>query len=91
MLLLKDLKQIDNHQFCIRWMDDQLSFFHLFELQKHCPCNRCKKEEPKVDEKVKALRIQNVGCYALRVDFTTGCSNGIYTFSLLRRLSLGDA
>ena len=39
-------------------------------------------------DEVEALQIVNVGRYALKIDFTKGCSRGIYPFSLLR--SLGE-
>ena len=41
--------------------------------------------ERKVDENVRATKLWSVGRYALQIAFTSGCSQGIYHFSYLRR------
>ncbi|GAB4226096.1 MAG: hypothetical protein Tsb0021_01790 [Chlamydiales bacterium] len=91
-LSLRRIWQKDNFTFCIEWSDGREQSFRLSELQKSCPCAACVDEDtgkrladPKaVDPNLKALKIENVGRYALRVSFTSGCSYGIYTFRYLR-------
>lgn len=94
VVLLKNIVQKDNHTFSITWSDGSIDHFRLSELQKNCPCAGCVDEitgkrianAQKVSDNVTALRIENVGHYALKVHFTTGCSRGIYSFDYLRRL-----
>jgi DUF971 family protein len=84
--------QKDRYTFCIEWSDGQLSEYRLSDLQKRCPCAGCSDEQtgqrlasaPQVDDEVRAKRLVNVGRYALRIEFTTGCSSGIYSFDRLR-------
>ncbi len=91
---LKKIMQKDNFTFVIEWNDGEVSEHRLSELQKNCPCANCIDEltgrrlidEKHVNPNVKAIRIINVGRYALRIQFTTGCSNGIYIFDTLRKM-----
>jgi ATP-binding protein involved in chromosome partitioning len=89
---LQKIYQKDNYTFVIEWSDGVMREYRLSELQKECPCAGCVDESTgkrKVDpshlrEDVKAIRISNVGSYALRIQFSSGCSNGIYELDLLR-------
>lgn len=91
LILIQQIKQIDNHSFQIAWTDQKVSVLHLAHVQKHCPCARCAAEKNVlVKPDVKATKITNVGIYALAVGFTSGCSRGVFTFSLLRKLSLEE-
>jgi len=84
-LLIKSIRQKDNFAFTVEWSDRQTKDYRLSEIQKHCPCAKCleSKIKPHVDEDVRAVRIANVGLYALQVKFTSGCSNGIYSYATL--------
>jgi ATP-binding protein involved in chromosome partitioning len=55
------------------------------ELQRICPCIRCG-GKGKSSTETKALRIEKVGRFALKVQFSSGCSQGLYPYRLLRRL-----
>lgn len=88
--MVKELTRLDNLNFAITWTDEKRSVLKLSDLQKNCPCTACGASRPFVSEEVRASRVESVGSYALRVDFLTGCSLGIYPFSLLRKLSLED-
>jgi len=57
----------------------------LHEIQKNCPCARCSKEK-KSDPKVALLEFSLMGRYALKITFSSGCSRGIYPFSLLKKM-----
>lgn len=94
-VMIRQLRQIDNHSFSIEWSDGKVDQYRLSDLQRHCPCASCNDETTGrsiVDEKtlksdVKAKRIMSVGRYALRIEFTSGCSTGIYPFNFLRELA----
>jgi len=100
-MLVNRIAQKDTCTFTIEWGDGRTYDYKLADLQKNCPCMRCRDEKTgrilvasaSVDPEVRAVRIYNLGRYALRVEFTKGCSRGVYTFSMLRelgRLSCGS-
>lgn len=98
VLTIQNILQKDNHTFTIKWNDGTVSDYRLSDLQKKCPCANCVDEitgKRKVDEKlihndVRASRIISIGRYALRIDFSSGCSTGIYSFDMLRELNNGE-
>ncbi|MBA2726836.1 MAG: DUF971 domain-containing protein [Parachlamydiaceae bacterium] len=87
------IKQTDNHSFQINWNDGTQNQYRLSDLQKNCPCAGCVDEltgqriatSKAVDEDVRAISIQSVGRYALKIKYTSGCSTGIYSYSFLKR------
>ncbi len=81
-----EARQLGPHHLEIK-IDDHWKKFHLHHLQKHCPCARCI-DSKKTAENVSLLEFSLVGRYALRITFSTGCSQGIYPLSLLRKLAL---
>jgi ATP-binding protein involved in chromosome partitioning len=83
---IEKIFQKGDQTFCIEWTDGAAIDYDLHALQKRCPCSRCSDEKLRKnsDKNVRATKIENVGRYALRIDFTSGCSQGIYPFSLLR-------
>jgi ATP-binding protein involved in chromosome partitioning len=91
---IKEIRQLDNHSFSILWSDSVLTKFLLSALQKACPCAGCVDEmtgkrrlhDQTVPEDLRAVRIENVGRYALKIYFKSGCSKGIYHFDYLRQL-----
>lgn len=93
--MIRSLVQKDNHTFTIEWNDGKIAEYRLSELQKQCPCARCVDEltgkrivqESTINEDVRAKGIDKVGRYALRVEFTSGCSTGIYDFDMLRKMA----
>lgn len=93
-IFVRSISQKDNHTFVIQWSDGKTHQFRLSELQKKCPCANCIDEstgkrlldEAMVNENVRAARILSVGRYALRIQFTSGCSTGIYEFDRLYRM-----
>lgn len=90
LVLIKSIAQKDNHTFTIHWSDGIQKDYRLSELQHSCPCAHCREKrkkgpsEPSNDSDVKAIRITSVGRYALKVKFTSGCSNGIFSYAMLR-------
>ena len=89
-VFIRRIVQKDQYTFTIEWTDGKLSEYRLSDLQRHCPCAKCRDKKTgrsSVDfEEVEAVSIESVGRYALRINFTQGCSKGIYSFSLLREL-----
>lgn len=97
-VLLRSIKQTDNHTFTIEWSDGSVCNYRLSDLQKRCPCANCTDEytgkrlldENLVKSDVRAVRITSVGRYALRIQYTSGCSTGIYSFDMLYKMGKGS-
>lgn len=71
----------------VTWKDGWERILTLETIQKHCPCVRCR--ETKVDvADATAKFLETIGRYAIKIHFSSGCTRGIYPFSLLRRLSV---
>jgi len=75
-------EQIDSYTFALTRPDAERMVFRLSDIQKRCPCAGCVDGKP-VNSEVKATGIQQVGHYGLKIDFTSGCSSGIYSFESL--------
>lgn len=97
-LFVRKIWQKDNHTFSIQWNDGVIQDFRLCDLQRSCPCAHCSDEitgKPLLDSKiipddVKAVFIRSIGRYGLRIQFTSGCSTGIYSFDRLRKMKRGQ-
>jgi DUF971 family protein len=90
-IFLEKIYQTDNYTFTIEWSDGIVTNYRLGELQRKCPCAACIDNKSKKITNdtssysdVRAIRLFSVGRYALRIDFTRGCSQGIYSFDFLR-------
>ena len=91
-LLLMDL------EIAIKWSDDVESYILLKTLRDNCPCAYCSGEtdafgnvykgpEKKLGESAyRAIKIENVGHYAIRIFWEDHHSDGLYTFKMLRKL-----
>jgi DUF971 family protein len=94
MIFVRAIRKKGDHWFTIEWTDGKIFDYRLSDLQRQCTCARCRDEltgkvltDPaSLNAEVKALRIASVGNYALQIVFTQGCSKGIYTFAMLRRM-----
>jgi DUF971 family protein len=86
-LWIKAIQQVNQHHVKIIWNDDIAVVYRLEKLQMNCPCTQCRNGDAKKSSKsVSARSITSVGNYALRIMFTEGCSQGIYPYSLVRKL-----
>lgn len=91
---IKNIRQESPVGFKIEWLDGHVHHYTLAELQKACPCAACVDEatglrripQEEVPENLSAMKIESVGRYALRIQFTSGCSRGIFGFNYLRSL-----
>jgi ATP-binding protein involved in chromosome partitioning len=89
-----ELKQFSPTQLGIVWDDGHHSLIPVRKLRLACRCANCVDEwtrekllkEETVPSDIKPIRIESVGRYALRVDWTDGHSSGIYPFDALRSL-----
>jgi ATP-binding protein involved in chromosome partitioning len=91
---ISSIWQKDNNTFCVRWADGTLANYQLAELQAHCPCAGCVDEVtgvrkavlPSISKEIGAKKVCSVGRYAIKIEFESGCSHGIYDFALLRSI-----
>lgn len=96
-IMIKKIEQVDNESFKIEWSDGIAERYRLDVLQRMCPCAQCydpatgKRLNAREDAShpIRAAKIENVGRYAIRIHFTSGCTKGIYSFSLLRAIGKG--
>lgn len=86
MIEMEKIVQISGTQFKIHWNDGTQTVYTLAELQRSCPCAKCRSgltEMGPAGSEVTAKRITSVGRYAIRIEFSSGCSLGIYTYDML--------
>lgn len=95
LIEVEKIKQKDKHTFTVEWNDGLHFDFRLSRLQRRCPCAGCHDEatgkslidENKIPDDLGATSIEAVGQYALRIQFNSGCSKGIYSFDFLRQFA----
>lgn len=84
-------------ELALAWNDGHENYIQLRRLREACPCAVCQGEpdalgrvaKPSVSHSEKsfqALRMQQVGGYALQITWADGHSTGIYPYDLLRKL-----
>ena len=96
-LAINDLLLLD-FELAVKWNDERESIISLKTLRDHCPCAHCSGEmgalgniykgpENKLwDTSYKAINIEKVGHYALRIFWGDHHSDGLYTYKMLRKL-----
>lgn len=78
----------------IIWSDKHQSLYSVRNLRLECRCAICVDEwtrekilkEDAVPADVRPLKIESVGRYALKIDWSDGHNTGIYSFDALRSL-----
>ena len=90
LIQIRELRQLSNELLEIRWSDGKCSRLTLGLLQQNCPCARCSGGSVGCEESPGASVIASVGNYALRVEFNQGCSRGVFSYALLRKLHLEE-
>ena len=98
-LAINDLLLQDT-ELAIKWNDDEQSFISLKVLRDHCPCAFCSGEKdvlgniykgPKQElgeTAYKAVNMEKVGHYALRIFWGDRHADGLYTYEILRKLGV---
>lgn len=97
LLAIKKVWQPDPQHLHIDWSDGVSKSFKLSELQKQCPCANCVDENTgqrkilkvSVQDNVSAFSVSNVGRYAVRIQYSSGCSTGLYSYQFLRSFNHG--
>lgn len=85
-LRIESISQKNPHSITIQWSDGVLQECSLGKLQSHCPCAFCKDSKKESSPLVEAKTVRSVGSYALQIEFTTGCSHGIYDYERVRSI-----
>ena len=71
----------------IEWRDGLTREYEGRHVQRYCPCVICRDiKDNDVQEKVEMKSVTAVGKYALKIQFSRGCSSGIYPFAMLRKI-----
>ncbi len=95
--LLVELDRKD--EYCIMRFADGESFrLGYLKIRSNCQCAKCKprqiNEQMKIEffEEISRLmlvkpKVEQVGNYALRFEWPSGCSSGIHSFEHLRKIS----
>ena len=94
MMFAKEIKKESDTSFSILWSDGQKRMYVLSQLQRVCPCSLCRdqktgrfmKNPEDIPENLQARLLQTVGNYGIKIEFVSGCSFGIYTFELLKKM-----
>ena len=99
-LAINDVLLMDT-ELAVKWNDDRESYISLQLLRDHCPCAFCSGETDAFgnvykgpqqnlgETAYKAVNLERIGHYALRIFWGDRHSDGLYTFELLRKL--GDS
>jgi len=90
----KELKQMGQKHLGIIWNDGHQSLFNVRNLRLKCRCANCVDEwtreallkEDSVPSDIRPRKIESVGRYALKVEWSDGHDTGFYTFEHLRSL-----
>lgn len=90
-MVMEDLEVIEN-QLKIVWADGFSAKISLSEIQARCPCIRCRDDLNEKciveDEPLLASGVKKVGRYGVKISFKRGCSKGIFSTALLRKLAI---
>lgn len=87
-------------QLSITWNDGRTGVVTWRTLRDKCPCAVCRVERaspppmlivlgPGEMAPIRATRMEAIGNYAYRIDFSDGHSSGIFPLDLLSELTLG--
>ncbi|MCP5510139.1 MAG: P-loop NTPase [Chlamydiales bacterium] len=72
-------------EFVIEWTDEGVSRYDLAKLEKKCPCSRCSSLKKSLSNNMSASKIYSVGRYGLKIEFSSGCKAGIFSYAFLQR------
>jgi DUF971 family protein len=88
------MKQMDARTLGIIWSDGHLARYTVRSLRLACHCAHCVDEwtreqllkEESIPQDIKPMKIETVGRYAFKIDWSDGHNTGIYPFDALRKL-----
>jgi len=96
-LSIEDILLLDT-ELAINWNDGKQSYITFKIMRDHCPCAFCSGEKdalgniykgPKQnlgDVSYKAVNMEKVGHYALRIFWGDNHADGLYTYECIRKL-----
>lgn len=94
------IKLIEKKKLLINWNDGQEDLIDLKELRKNCPCATCLSERDKqskmyiplfAENQITIKSIDQVGNYAIQINWNDGHNSGIYEYTFLKNYSLKTA
>ncbi len=91
---LLDSRLVGESEVLFTWSDDHRSLIPIYDLRLFCPCAACRDEwtgkrilkPEKIAANIRALNMESVGQYGIKIQFSDGHSTGIYSFAYLREL-----
>lgn len=83
-LSLEGVRSTSKNKWQMIWSDGKITHLDPYELQKGCPCKACREGINNYFEDVEIRGITQVGKYAIQVNFSKGCSKGLFPLALLR-------
>ncbi len=89
-----ELRQLGPTKLGVIWNDNHSSLYSVRNIRLECRCANCVDEwsrekilKPEtIPMDVKPVKIESVGRYALKIDWSDGHNTGIYPFDALRKL-----
>jgi ATP-binding protein involved in chromosome partitioning len=90
------IKILEKKKLSILWDDGKHDLLELKMLRKFCPCATCLAERDKQDKmyipilnenQIIVRSINQVGKYAIQINWNDGHNTGIYEYPFLRNLS----
>jgi DUF971 family protein len=84
MLFVDKIINTANCGFMIKWSDGKTQRIKADFLQARCPCINCQDGKNKVQDDVKILSFILKAKMGMKVQFSSGCQKGIYSFNEIR-------
>jgi DUF971 family protein len=73
-----------NCEIVIKWKDGKSQSISASAMQNQCPCVECLVNTQKNKRDIKILFFELKGRLGIKVQFSDGCSKGIYSFNQIR-------
>ncbi|MFS8564138.1 MAG: DUF971 domain-containing protein [Rhabdochlamydiaceae bacterium] len=71
----------------IEWKDGLVREYEGKAIQRCCPCVICRDIKDRgLEGGVEIKHVTAIGKYGLKIEFSHGCSSGIYPFTMLRKI-----
>ncbi len=89
-----EIERLPDQRIRVKWSDGHEGFYPPFYLRNHCRCAACIEEwsgkrliqEGMIPKDIRPLKIEGVGRYAIKVEWSDGHDTGLYSFDLLREI-----
>lgn len=89
-----EIERLSDQRIRIKWNDGHEGLYTPLYLRNHCRCAACVDEwsgkrlikKGSIPEDIKPLKIEGIGRYAIKVEWSDGHDTGLYSFDLLREI-----